>query len=118
MAETVSDCIVISDVPTDLKTGADIDKEFTFEIPKNAALAAEHSILSLMAHSMRAAKVLKAKVSIRPPDEKEFIQVWSYGPTDADLTRSFHEVVKTKENGKAPLEIGFNVTAQKQKEYS
>jgi hypothetical protein len=107
MAGTVAGYVVVSDASSELKIGDNQVnvKDFDFTIPDNAAVTKQPSILSLMVHSMGAAKALKANVSIRPPGEQKFIQVWSYGPTDADLTRPFHEVVKTNQNA---LKIGTN----------
>jgi hypothetical protein len=62
MAGTVANYFVASDDPTDLKIGADIDREFTLTIPPTAAAETQHSILSLMVHSTRTAKALKANV--------------------------------------------------------
>jgi hypothetical protein len=101
MAGTVAGYVVVSDAPSDLKIGDNQVnvKDFDFPIPDNAAVTKQHSILSLMVHSMGSAKALKANVSING------VNVWSYGPTDADLTRPFHEVVKGSENA---LKIGPN----------
>jgi len=97
MAGTVADYVVILDVHTDLKASAGIDdKTFPFTLPSTAAVATQHSILSLMVHSMGAANNLKANVSING------VKVWGYGPTNADLTRPFHEVLKTSENALKP----------------
>jgi hypothetical protein len=103
---TVANYVVISDRPTDLKIGdnADNSAEFSFPIPADAAIAAaqksEHPILSLMVNSMGAAKALKANISING------VNVWNYGPTDADLARPFHEVVKKTDQA---LKIGSNM---------
>jgi hypothetical protein len=103
---TVANYVVISDRPTDLKIGdnADNSAEFPFPIPADAAIAtaqqSQHPILSFMVNSMGAAKALKANISING------VNVWSYGPTDADLTRPFHEVVKKTDQA---LKIGSNM---------
>jgi hypothetical protein len=103
---TVANYVVISDRPTDLKIGdnADNSAEFSFPIPADAAIAgaqqSQHPILSFMVNSMGAAKALKANISIND------VNVWSYGPTDADLTRPFHEVVKKTDKA---LKIGSNM---------
>ena len=104
MAGTVADYVVVSDAPTDLKISGDIDKEFSFSIPSTAAVATQHSILSLMVNSTGAVNDLKANISING------VKVWGYGPTETDLTRSFHEVVKTTENA---LKIGSNMLTVK-----
>ena len=102
---TVANYVVISDRPTDLKIGdnADNSAEFPFLIPAGAVITAaqqsQHPILSLMVNSMGAAKALKANISING------VNVWNYGPTDADLTRPFHEVLRKKDQ---PLKIGSN----------
>ena len=106
---TVANYVVISDRPTDLKIGdnADNSAEFSFPIPADAAISAtataqksQHPILSLMVNSMGAAKALKANISIND------VNVWNYGPTDGDLTRPFHEVVKKTDQA---LKIGSNM---------
>jgi|KBSSwiStaDraftv2_1062776.scaffolds.fasta_scaffold483388_2 hypothetical protein len=99
---TVANYVVISDNPTDLKIGdnADNSKEFTFSIPNNAAVTAQHSILSLMVNSMGTVKALKANISING------VNVWGYGPTDTDFTRPFHEVVRASDQA---LKIGSNM---------
>ncbi len=86
MAGTVADYVVITDAELDLKLGADSDEDFDFEIPPTAAVA-QRAILALMVNSAGSANDLKSEVSING------IKVFTYGPTDANLTRPFHEIV-------------------------
>lgn len=80
--------IALGDAQQEVKSGGDIDKEFTFVIPPSAQRQLPF-ILQLMVQTL-GANDLRVGVSINGS------QIFNYGPSDTNLTRPFHDVVSAQ----------------------
>jgi hypothetical protein len=89
--QSIADYTIISASPFTLQVGGDIDRDFTFSIPSTVSLTSS-AILGFMV-TTNGADNLKVHVSING------VQVFSYGPSDTNITRFFQKVVTAPHAG-------------------